>query len=324
MGMGMGKEMGLAGGRGVEWSRSSQNLWVGVSRSEGTVTICASGELDAHSAPVLARYLYRAVERPGRVVLDLSRVTFCGAAGVDLLLKARRRAAGAGGAVVVGRAHSAVVRLLEACREPEAWLIAEEVRAMPLSPHEQRPRLSVLAQALMVAFEITGAPRAPAEDLPTSRASAATSPPPSPPSPPWAGKAATTASWPTSTSPTATSTAPSPPSKPPAPKPKSTTPGASGPSPRPSSPWSPPSPTRYAPTTNSPSPTSSSTPSTSAPPSCTRASPPSYATPAPTATSPTAPPCCAPRPPPAACPGSSRCLRPPSPSTTPYATPTTI
>ncbi|RSO03829.1 hypothetical protein DMH18_36210 [Streptomyces sp. WAC 06783] len=158
MGMGMGREMGLAGGRGVEWSRSSQNLWVGVSRSEGTVTICASGELDAHSAPVLARYLYRAVERPGRVVLDLSRVTFCGAAGVDLLLKARRRAAGAGGAVVVGRAHSAVVRLLEACREPEAWLIAEEVRAMPLSPHEQRPRLSVLAQALMVAFEITGAP----------------------------------------------------------------------------------------------------------------------------------------------------------------------
>ncbi|MFJ2769822.1 STAS domain-containing protein [Streptomyces sp. NPDC087300] len=154
----MGTEGGPVGAAGVEWSRSSRNIWVGVARASGTVTICVSGELDINSAPVLARYLYRAVERPSRVVLDLSRVTFCGTAGVDLLLDARGRATEAGGGLTVERAHSAVLHTLEACREPEAWLIAAEVRTMPPPPHEQRQRLSVLEQALLVAFEITGAP----------------------------------------------------------------------------------------------------------------------------------------------------------------------
>ncbi|MGW3046227.1 hypothetical protein ACWC9T_41095 [Kitasatospora sp. NPDC001159] len=108
------------------------------------------------------------------------------------------------------------------------------------------------------------------------------------------------------------------------PRPSSTTRPASGPSPRPAWPWSPPSPTRPGPTRRSTSPANTWNRSTSAPPACTSRSPAWSETPAPpTVTSPAAPPSCTPRSTSPACPGSSRCWRPPSPSTTPSWTPRT-
>ncbi|MFD9794140.1 STAS domain-containing protein [Streptomyces sp. NPDC059070] len=143
----------------VEWAGPSRNVRVGVSRTGGAVTVHVAGELDVASAPVVARALQGGlVEQSQRVVLDLSRVTFCGMAGVDLLLDARRSAAEAGGALMVARAHSAVVLPLETCREPEAWLIAEEVRTAPLPEQEWRRRKSVVSAVLTRAFQITGAP----------------------------------------------------------------------------------------------------------------------------------------------------------------------
>mgnify|MGYP006170783557 CR=1 FL=1 len=109
----------------MEWSEPSRSVSVGVARADGRVTIRVAGELDIASVPALARELHRAVERPvGRTSLDLSRVTFCGTAGVDLLLDARMRAAAAGGSLAVERAHSAVLRPLRSCGDVEGLRIA--------------------------------------------------------------------------------------------------------------------------------------------------------------------------------------------------------
>ncbi|WP_405652037.1 GAF domain-containing protein [Streptomyces sp. RK9] len=143
----------------MEWSEPSRSVSVGVARADGRVTIRVAGELDIASVPVLARELHRAVERPvGRTSLDLSRVTFCGTAGVDLLLDARLRAAAAGGSLAVERAHSAVLRPLRSCGDAEGLRIAQELATAPLSASEQALRLSVVSAALSAAFEITGAP----------------------------------------------------------------------------------------------------------------------------------------------------------------------
>lgn len=154
--MGDGNRLGDGTGLRVEWSRSSQRVRVGVARVNGQVTIRVAGELDIASVPVLSHVLYSATERPGRVVLDLSRVTFCGAAGVGLLLDAHRRAAETGGCLVVERVHSTVLRPLELCGEPEALRIARELRTAPLPAHEQHRRLSVMSQALSAVFDISG------------------------------------------------------------------------------------------------------------------------------------------------------------------------
>ncbi|QIB42184.1 GAF domain-containing protein [Streptomyces aureoverticillatus] len=126
---------------------------------DGHVTIRVAGELDIASVPVLARELHRAVARPaGRTLLDLSRVTFCGTVGVDLLLDARLRAAAAGGSLAVERAHSSVLRPLRSCGDLDGLRIAQELSTVPLSANERRLRLSVLSAALSAAVEIAGAP----------------------------------------------------------------------------------------------------------------------------------------------------------------------
>ncbi|MFF1699407.1 GAF domain-containing protein [Streptomyces sp. NPDC058257] len=150
---------GLTGGAGVEWPQSSRSVRVGVARMDGRSTIRVAGELDVASVPVLARELDRAVEESaGRVLLDLSRVTFCGTEGVALLLDTRLRAAAAGGGLVVERAHSSVLRPLLLSGDEEGRRIARELATTPLSENDRRLRLSVVSAALSAAFEITGAP----------------------------------------------------------------------------------------------------------------------------------------------------------------------
>ena len=63
-------------------------------RSKGGYTVVTiSGELDISSAPMLREQLLGLL-RPGasRIVIDLSRVTFCDASGLAVLVGASRRA----------------------------------------------------------------------------------------------------------------------------------------------------------------------------------------------------------------------------------------
>ncbi|WP_051854511.1 STAS domain-containing protein [Streptomyces sp. NRRL B-1347] len=142
----------------MEWSQPSESLRLAVVRVDGRVVIRVAGELDVSSASVLARTLDRAREACDLVALDLSRVTFCGAAGVDLLLDAQHQAAAAGGGLTVTRAHSAVLRPLEMCGGAEAARLVRGVRTASLAPHEHRRRCSLLSETLSVALRITGAP----------------------------------------------------------------------------------------------------------------------------------------------------------------------
>ncbi|MET8690355.1 STAS domain-containing protein [Streptomyces sp. NPDC004732] len=143
----------------VQWSKTSSALPVSVVEGDGRVLVRVAGELDIASVPDLAKALQRAVEHPcGRVLVDASRVTFCGTAGVELLLHTARQARAAGGSLVLQRAHSSVLRALQLCGDAEGERMARESATVPLPRHERLLRLSVLSAALSAAFTITGAP----------------------------------------------------------------------------------------------------------------------------------------------------------------------
>ncbi|MEU6819178.1 anti-sigma factor antagonist [Streptomyces atriruber] len=143
----------------VQWPKTSPFLPIKVAEVDGRVLVRVAGELDIASVPALADTLRRAVEHPsGRVLLDVSRVTFCGTAGVELLLATARRARAAGGSVVLHRAHPSVLRAMQLCGDAEGERMAREPEMVPLPHHEQLLRLSVLSAALSAAFTITGAP----------------------------------------------------------------------------------------------------------------------------------------------------------------------
>jgi anti-anti-sigma factor len=76
------------------------------SRGHGVSVVVAIGEVDLLTAPRLRRALARAVE--GVTLLDLTRVTFFGAAGLSVLLAANDEAVWAGRRFgVVGAAGTA-------------------------------------------------------------------------------------------------------------------------------------------------------------------------------------------------------------------------
>lgn len=134
----MGAQSGFRGGVRTEWPQPSRTLRVGVARADRRITLRVAGELDVASVPVLDRELRRAMERPAvRVLLDLSRVTFCGTDGVALLLDARLRATAAGSSLVVERAHSAVLRPMQLSGGAEGLRIVRELATAPLSEGER-------------------------------------------------------------------------------------------------------------------------------------------------------------------------------------------
>ncbi|MGW0908300.1 STAS domain-containing protein [Streptomyces sp. NPDC002853] len=155
----MGTQGGCRGAGRTEWPQPSGSLRIGVARADGRVTLRVAGELDMASVPVLDRELRHLMEHPDhRILLDLSRVTFCGTEGVALLLDAGLRATAAGGSLVVERAHSAVLRPLRLSGDAEGLRIVRELATAPLSEGERNLRVSVVSAALSAAFEINGAP----------------------------------------------------------------------------------------------------------------------------------------------------------------------
>ena len=72
-----------------------------------------AGELDAHTAPLLAEHLAELPAGDGDVVLDISRVEFMDSSGLRVVIDAHQRALDAGRRLVLRQPTSAVQRLLE-------------------------------------------------------------------------------------------------------------------------------------------------------------------------------------------------------------------
>lgn len=93
----------------------STHLTVASQRMRGIEVLKAVGEIDLGSAPVLADATDRALAgRPAAMVIDLSDVDFMASAGLEVLVKAYRTAAGNTKVVVVadGPATSRPIRLM--------------------------------------------------------------------------------------------------------------------------------------------------------------------------------------------------------------------
>jgi anti-anti-sigma factor len=71
------------------------------------------GEIDAHSAPMLADALREQATQTKRVELDMSEVAFIDSSGLRVIVECLNHARANDGAVVIHRASHAVTRLLE-------------------------------------------------------------------------------------------------------------------------------------------------------------------------------------------------------------------
>ena len=63
---------------------------IGVGRFQGATVVAVAGELDLHTVPELEQALAEA-ERSGRVIIDLTEVTFLDSTALGVLLRASSR-----------------------------------------------------------------------------------------------------------------------------------------------------------------------------------------------------------------------------------------
>ncbi|WP_411573948.1 STAS domain-containing protein [Streptomyces fradiae] len=101
-------------GRETVGSANQGRLRVGV-RTEGASEILTpAGELDHHTAELLREPLEAAVAQGRtRLVVDCSQLEFCDSTGLNVLLGARLKAEGSGGAVHLAAMRPAVARVFE-------------------------------------------------------------------------------------------------------------------------------------------------------------------------------------------------------------------
>ncbi|GAA2874193.1 hypothetical protein Acy02nite_32210 [Actinoplanes cyaneus] len=93
---------------------SEQYLSVSVEQVAPAVTVLTPiGEIDRDSSPALAEAAEPPLDADGcRLIVDLSGVTFCDSAGINLLFRLHRRVAARGGAVSVAGARGIVLQAL--------------------------------------------------------------------------------------------------------------------------------------------------------------------------------------------------------------------
>ncbi|MGI5472822.1 STAS domain-containing protein [Streptomyces sp. CA-132043] len=140
----------------MSWSEPAHHARFSVTMSTERTLIRIAGELDSPSVAALIHRLPGPEECAAQVVLDLSRVTFCGLAGVDLLLELYYRATDASRQLVLQAANSSVLRTVRLSRDPMA---AQIVRACAAGHRLNRhPDHAVLVEALALALRITEAP----------------------------------------------------------------------------------------------------------------------------------------------------------------------
>lgn len=106
-----------------------QVLAIAVHRQLGHVLVTVAGELDIATAPKLRVQLAGLARSGQQVIVDLSQVSFCDAAGLGVLAGAARRAAAAGGCLQLAAARPQLRRLLAITgmdhRIPVAATVAE-------------------------------------------------------------------------------------------------------------------------------------------------------------------------------------------------------
>lgn len=89
-------------------------LRVAVAQHGRTAVFTPAGELDHHTADLLAGPLDAAVDAgTTRLVIDCSQLLFCDSTGLNVLLSARLRAESAGGSVHLAAMRPAVSRVFE-------------------------------------------------------------------------------------------------------------------------------------------------------------------------------------------------------------------
>lgn len=142
----------------MPWSGPRHNVRFAVAHADGRTTLRVAGELDVASVRALTRELPgdREWRRSREIVLDLSRVTFCAAAGVDLLLALYHQVTTAGGDLVIRSAHSAVLRTVHLSREPTLMRLLRSCG--PVRTRVRRAHHTLLREALAMSLRMTGAP----------------------------------------------------------------------------------------------------------------------------------------------------------------------
>jgi anti-anti-sigma factor len=89
-------------------------LRVEVSRHGRSAVFVPAGELDHHTADLLAQPLNEAVDGgTSRLVIDCSALDFCDSTGLNVLLGARLRAEALGGGVHLAAMQPSVARVFE-------------------------------------------------------------------------------------------------------------------------------------------------------------------------------------------------------------------
>jgi anti-anti-sigma factor len=89
---------------------------VEITPADAVATVIVRGDLDAAAIPEVAQAIAQAVSRVcAHVVLDLGDVAVVDAAGLEFLVRARRRLAKEGGSLTVSRPAAQVERLLAVC-----------------------------------------------------------------------------------------------------------------------------------------------------------------------------------------------------------------
>ena len=91
-----------------------KNCGFEVERGEGWIVLTLHGEIDHHSAvqirSAIDEMLY--AERPGKVVLDLSRIEFMDSSGLGLIMGRYSLMQKLGGVLTIRNPHERIVRIL--------------------------------------------------------------------------------------------------------------------------------------------------------------------------------------------------------------------
>lgn len=96
--------------------RGTELFSANVADVEGRIVVFATGELDASTVGVLTRALAGPIDGGTPVIcLDLAKVSFIGAAGVNAILAAHRAMASQGRTLIVRSPGSLTMRVFTAC-----------------------------------------------------------------------------------------------------------------------------------------------------------------------------------------------------------------
>jgi anti-sigma B factor antagonist len=102
-----------------------------VAEHEDWTVVSVAGELDLATARTLDEHLSSAIEKDGppRVVVDVTRMTFCDSSGLNVLIRASKRIAGLRGRFVLVRPPERVRNVLRVTGLERVFDIRDEMPA---------------------------------------------------------------------------------------------------------------------------------------------------------------------------------------------------